>query len=561
MLLQRKLNKLLLEIMRRFFFKRFLWVIILVGLSASVNASCPYFFKILIDNLTNNKLNSSLVLYFSILYSLILILGKIIDDLKLSILSRLDAELSGFITIDFLKSIVYQEFDGNSNKHTGKLIHALGLINRSIKDIAYNLFIQLLPIIFEITIVFFIIFFNFNNKYSLCFLSMVFICLIMNVLLTRWSLKARIINLKSSFSLFDSLSRVIFGRQFIALHNAQMFSSDYCDIRVKDFQKTTVLYINKVVISGILYSIIQFAFFVYIFFNSLHDAYSFALSIGSFILISYYASYFIKPMQSFANIYVTVCKSLVDIYEILTEYTGIIEKPLKINSVEFNKQLQSPLFLHNKSPSIFIKNIFFKGISEHFILSDINLTIPSETNVAFVGASGSGKSTLAHILVKQLEPESGNIYFGDQNIVNLDTHYLRNKIHLTPQNPSLIFDTLIDNLQMPNPKATWDEIKEALDLACFSGLLNSEMWGEKIFEKDTILSGGELQRLHIAQAFLRNAMIYIWDETTSHLDGNTRDKILSNIFLKSKGKTNIFITHDASVAGVFNELCQKPNLA
>lgn len=168
--------------------------------------------------------------------------------------------------------------------------------------------------------------------------------------------------------------------------------------------------------------------------------------------------------------------------------------------------------------------------------------------IALVGESGAGKSTIARLLLQFISPQSGKVMFGDYQLQDIDHYYLRQKIAYIPQKIDLFTGTIIGNLKISNPEATYEEIVAACQQAGADTFIErlQNRYHSIIEEGGSNLSGGERQRLAIARALLAKSDLYIFDEATSHLDSFSEQKIQEIIFNRIKGKTTIIIAHRLS---------------
>jgi ATP-binding cassette, subfamily B, bacterial MsbA len=187
--------------------------------------------------------------------------------------------------------------------------------------------------------------------------------------------------------------------------------------------------------------------------------------------------------------------------------------------------------------------------AETFALDKISLSIASGESVALVGESGSGKTTLANLLPRFYEPQSGSIFYDDNNIKDLTLLSLRNNIAYVSQDVVLFNDTIRNNIAYGELKDVSDEmVWAAAEAACATEFINElpEKMSTLIGEDGTRLSGGQRQRLAIARALLKNAPLLILDEATSSLDTRSERHIQSALENVKKGRTCLIIAHRLS---------------
>ncbi|MGG3564189.1 ABC transporter ATP-binding protein [Neobacillus rhizosphaerae] len=177
-----------------------------------------------------------------------------------------------------------------------------------------------------------------------------------------------------------------------------------------------------------------------------------------------------------------------------------------------------------------------------YSLKGINLEIYANQMTAIVGKSGAGKSTLIDLLIGLLKPVSGQILLDGKPLSNDKIVQLRQTTSYVPQDPFLFNATIKENLLIINPKATENEIWEALELAAAKDFVLRLPSGLNtlIGDRGIKLSGGERQRLVLARAVLRKPSLLILDEATSALDTENESKIQDAIE-QLKGKMTIIV--------------------
>ncbi len=198
---------------------------------------------------------------------------------------------------------------------------------------------------------------------------------------------------------------------------------------------------------------------------------------------------------------------------------------------------------HAKTSEIELKNVSF-SYEKKKIINDVSLKIKDNTKVAFVGPSGSGKTTICHLMARFWDVQDGEVLLDGKNVKDYNIDSLMENFTFVFQNVYLFNDTIINNLKMAKVDATVDEINNALKLACCDFVYDLPNGLETIIgEGGSTLSGGELQRLSIARAILKDSKIVILDEATANVDPENEEKLMSAIDALTKNKTVIMIAH------------------
>ncbi|MDE5553428.1 MAG: ABC transporter ATP-binding protein/permease [Malacoplasma sp.] len=197
-------------------------------------------------------------------------------------------------------------------------------------------------------------------------------------------------------------------------------------------------------------------------------------------------------------------------------------------------------------PSIEFKNVCYSyGIKEEKpIVNNISFKIDSGKILGIIGPTGSGKSTIVSLACNIAEPESGTIKFGNYNINQLNTNYLRKQVSVAFQEKFIFSGTIKSNIIMGNLEANQQKIEWASKQACADEFINKtkNKYESEVIQNGNNLSGGQKQRLSLARAFAKEAGIYILDDSLSALDNLTRDKVLKNIKNNFKEKTFIIVS-------------------
>ena len=177
-------------------------------------------------------------------------------------------------------------------------------------------------------------------------------------------------------------------------------------------------------------------------------------------------------------------------------------------------------------------------------LSDVDLHIRPGEWVSIIGGTGSGKTTLTELLLAFRRPTEGALSFDGRDVTTLSVKDVRQNISCSLQKSMLYAGTVADNLRMGKPDASDEELWAALELAQIADFLRDKPEGLafKLEQAGTNISGGQKQRLAIARALLKDAPIYIFDDSFSALDFITEAKVRKALNEKLAGRTRIVIT-------------------
>ena len=184
------------------------------------------------------------------------------------------------------------------------------------------------------------------------------------------------------------------------------------------------------------------------------------------------------------------------------------------------------------------------------VLHSISLTVNEGEHIALIGGTGSGKTTLIRLLCGLFEPRSGDILLGGVSYRRLKKSDIRNSFSIALQKAQIFEGSIRENIKIGNPEATDEEIIEALRLSKMTDFLNSKEEGLDylLVGMGQNVSGGQRQRLNMARTIIKDADIYIFDDSFSALDFLTEREIKDNYSKKLKGKSRIVATQRISTA-------------
>jgi thiol reductant ABC exporter CydD subunit len=183
-------------------------------------------------------------------------------------------------------------------------------------------------------------------------------------------------------------------------------------------------------------------------------------------------------------------------------------------------------------------------------LDGVDLVLRPLETVALVGESGAGKSTLAALLLGLVRPDVGTVRVGHSDLGTCDLGLWRSRLAWVPQRPTLFRGTIADNIRLGVPHATDGEVRVAAELAGADAFVEAlpARYGTTVGDGGRAVSAGQLQRLALARAFLRDPDLLILDEPTANLDPESVEVVTAALEALRGERTILVITHDAAVA-------------
>jgi ATP-binding cassette subfamily C protein LapB len=209
-------------------------------------------------------------------------------------------------------------------------------------------------------------------------------------------------------------------------------------------------------------------------------------------------------------------------------------------------------FVHRSG---YFGRVEFDGVSFQYpgqkldSLKDVTLTIEPGERVAILGPVGSGKSTLEKLIMGLYAPISGSVRIDGIDIRQLDPAELRRNIGYVPQDISLFYGSVRDNIVFGAPYVSDETMLKAAKLAGVSSLVDPHPQGfdMPVGERGERLSGGQRQSIGLARAVLLNPPIMLLDEPTNSMDGTTEEAVIGRLEAYLRGRTVVLVTHRPSL--------------
>lgn len=263
-------------------------------------------------------------------------------------------------------------------------------------------------------------------------------------------------------------------------------------------------------------------------------------SLGELVAFLAYLGMLSWPMMAMGfavNIYQRGNASLRRIEELINTDPGVLEKP-----TAYAPEPASAIGIEFRDLTFSYNN---DGRNS---LENISLTVQPHQTVGILGRIGSGKSTLVKTLTRLVNVPDNTILVGGIDINDYTLASLRDRYSYVPQEPFLFSTAIRENIAFYNPDASMEEIARAAEIADMRSTIESmpEGYDTLLGERGVNLSGGQKQRLTIARAVLKDAPIFIFDDSFSSIDTDTEERILNNLREYLTKKTTIIITHRIS---------------
>ncbi|WHA04416.1 ABC transporter ATP-binding protein/permease [Candidatus Bandiella numerosa] len=534
------------KIRKKIFFSIFLFFLI-----ALLNLSMPWVFRYIVEILADNKFQPYIIIIL-IGYGLIWLLSNILFKIREFVSCEpFEKAISNF-DLKVFRSLIHLPLDVYHEHHTGGVMNAIEMSQRSIAYILYGMFFSIIPVAFELLVTIIIIGCSYGFSYT--FLLMTFPWL---YIAYSWSTMKYILKKQKDSStsarkfasyVNDMLSNIDgihyqFAQSLaVAKFKKISFFREYS--ATQKFELSALLGIGQNLIAGICLLVMMLVIGI--------NVQKGVMDIGDFVLFTTFLIQLITPLNLLCNMGREVLDGLTKMENIM----DIVEPNLQIlNEIDGNIE------------EIDDFDLSFKNVSFNFndqskkVLNNVNFRILFNKTTAIVGENGAGKSTIAKLIFRILEPSKGSVFIGNYNIKDLKYTFLRDIIVIVPQNIFILDDSVSENLLFGNDFKTSDsefiKIMSSIGVEGFVNLL-PKGYETKLGENGVKISGGQKQLIGIARVLLKKPKIIIFDEATSALDKNIEKKVFA--YLNSLSNiTKIIITHDYNNLEMMDEILYLSN--
>ncbi len=189
----------------------------------------------------------------------------------------------------------------------------------------------------------------------------------------------------------------------------------------------------------------------------------------------------------------------------------------------------------------------YKASAKEYVLTDIDLHIPSGSTIGILGGTGSAKTSLVQLIPRLYDVSEGEVLVDGHNVKDYSVEHLRDSVGMVLQKNTLFSGTILDNLLWGNKEASQQDIEWACHIACVDEFINNfpDGYQTDMGQGGVNVSGGQKQRLCIARALLKKPKVLILDDSTSAVDTATEASIREGL-ASLKDTTKIIIAQRVS---------------
>ncbi|MDR3584763.1 MAG: ABC transporter ATP-binding protein [Desulfosporosinus sp.] len=345
-------------------------------------------------------------------------------------------------------------------------------------------------------------------------------------------------------NLVDRLNLVtrenIEGMLVIRAFNTQEFEVNRFEIANNSLTATN-LFVNRVMaVMMPLMMLIMNLVTVVIVWVGAKEVSSFNMNIGDMMAFMQYAIQIIMAFLMLAMMFIMVPRAAVSadrVAEVLATEPTVLDPE---SAQHFGSTIVSDIVFNDV-------NFRYPG-GQADVLHNINFTAKAGQTTAIIGSTGSGKSTIVNLIVRFYDTTSGQILIDNIDIKTVARHTLRASIGYVPQKSVLFAGTIKSNLYYADKNSTLSNLEKAASISQATDFIASKEDGYDsiIAQGGTNVSGGQKQRLSIARALVKNAPIYIFDDSFSALDLKTDKNLRAALKAETRGSTIILVAQRIS---------------
>ncbi|MCI1288009.1 MAG: ABC transporter ATP-binding protein/permease [[Lactobacillus] timonensis] len=241
-----------------------------------------------------------------------------------------------------------------------------------------------------------------------------------------------------------------------------------------------------------------------------------SMQVGNLITFMTYANQILMSFMMLSFIFFFIPRAQVSAKRV----NAVLDQPISVSDLPVDEL--EPL-KKSQVASLEFKDVDFRYEgAQHLALSDLNFMVTAGQTLAIIGGTGSGKSTLVNLIPRLFDIERGQILVNGQDIAKISQHDLHSLISITQQKAVLFSGTVRSNLAFGNSIATDEQMWRALEVAKAADFVREQGGLDMKVEQDgSNFSGGQRQRLAIARTIIKQASVYVFDDSFSALDFKT----------------------------------------
>lgn len=514
-----------------------------------LNVGVPFLFKHAVD-LLNTHLDSPLHMgdpqatittaVFTVLaaYGIARIGASGMNELRNAVFAKVSQHSVRQIAKNVFMHLHNLDLNFHLNRQTGALSKAIDRGSRGINFLLAALLFNVVPTIFEVSLVSTILGMRCGWEFATITLSCIGLYTGYTLAVTQWRTRFRIAMNQAENEAGNKAIDSLINYETVKYFNNEKFEAEEYDKSLKKYETASLKTNSSLALLNFGQQTIFSVALTAVMLLSAKQIVNGQMTVGDLVMVNGLLFQLSLPLNFLGSVYREVRQAVIDM-QVLFALQNVK------SSIPVTTALP-PLKLETfKEATIEFQDVHFHYGGNKEIFSGLNFTVPAGKTVALVGGSGSGKSTLIRLLYRLFDPQQGKILIGGQDISAVNVDSLRQSIAIVPQEPVLFNNSIYYNLHYGNFEKNEKEVHQAAKMA---GIHDSIMswpmqYNTSVGERGLKLSGGEKQRVAIARAILKTSPILIFDEATSSLDSVTESNIMEALKRATTNRTSICIAH------------------
>ncbi len=513
--------------------KRFLAAAILIVINVILDVILPLITGQVTNNLKKETIDIQVILFFVVSYLIISIINNICLYFESMFLQKAGETIIYDLRVEVFKHIESMSINQFNEMSVGSLVTRVCNYTQSMSDLFTNVLVNVIKNLLTIFAVYGVML-SISWKLSLTLLPIVILVFVLSYFFSKEGKKIFKRERAYISEMNTFLNENLSGMKLIQIFNKEN------DKHEEFKEKNTRLWKNKYklsllfglfrpAINLIYYSTIALTFYLGL---------KFTLNPGELVSFYLLLSKFFNPVQNLADQINNLQKAFTSserLFNLLDVKPDVLDSKNARDIDKFEGKIE-------------FKNVWFAYNDDNWILKDVSFKINPKESCAFVGATGAGKTTILQLIVRNYEPQKGDIYIDDINIKDITISSLRKAIGQMLQDVFLFSGSIKNNITLNNDKYSDEEIIETCKYVNASGFIEKlpNQYNEEIMESGSNLSSGERQLLSFARVVISKPQILILDEATSNIDTETESLIQDSLKKISTLGTMLVVAHRLS---------------
>ena len=506
------------------------------------NVGVPLVLKQLVDALSLKPGDPSALLVVPV--ALLLAYGALrlsitaFTELREFLFYPVAARIARRVSLEAFEHLLALSLRFHLERQTGGVSRDIERGSRSIQSLLNFTIYNILPTLFEITLVIILLSAKFDGWFAVITFGALILYISFTVAVTEWRTHfRRAMNEQDSKANTKAVDALI-NYETVKYFSNEGFEQARYDDNLKRLESASVKSQTSLSLLNLGQSFIIAVTVTLLVWRATVGVVSGSMTLGDLVLVNALMIQLYIPLNFLGVIYREIKQSMIDMEKMFV----LLGQNKEIADAPDSQPLQT------SGGAVKFDNVRFGYDADRTILHGVSFEIPAGKTVAVVGPSGSGKSTLARLMFRFYDVNAGGISIDGQDIRRITQLSLRKAIGIVPQDTVLFNDTVEYNIAYGRTSASRAEVEGAAKAAHIHNFIASTPKGYNtmVGERGLKLSGGEKQRVAIARTLLKNPPVLIFDEATSALDSANERAIQAELQSAAANRTALVIAHRLS---------------